>query len=61
MLSDMHDYTGMMERMGDRAAHKIVADHDAIVRTQCEAHGGHEVELRGDGPSSTHRPKALGD
>jgi class 3 adenylate cyclase len=49
MFSDLHDYTGMMERLGDRAAHKVVADHNAIVRTQCEAHGGHEVELRGDG------------
>jgi class 3 adenylate cyclase len=49
LFSDMHDYTGMMERLGDRAAHKVVADHNAIVRTQCEAHGGHEVELRGDG------------
>jgi class 3 adenylate cyclase len=49
LFSDMHDYTGMMERLGDRATHRVVADHNAIVRTQCEAHGGHEVELRGDG------------
>ncbi len=49
MFSDMHDYTGMMERLGDRRALKIVEDHNAIVRTHCEAHGGLEVELRGDG------------
>jgi class 3 adenylate cyclase len=49
LFSDMHDYTGMMERLGDRATHRVVADHNAIVRTQCEAHGGFEVELRGDG------------
>jgi class 3 adenylate cyclase len=49
MFSDMHDYTGMMERLGDRRALKIVEDHNAIVRSQCEAHGGFEVELRGDG------------
>ena len=49
MFSDMHDYTGMMERLGDRKALKIVEDHNAIVRTHCEAHGGFEVELRGDG------------
>jgi class 3 adenylate cyclase len=49
MFSDMHDYTGMMERLGDRSALRIVEDHNRIVRTQCEAHGGFEVELRGDG------------
>ncbi len=35
--------------MGDRKALKVVEDHNRIVRTQCEAHGGFEVELRGDG------------
>ncbi|MGI9591113.1 MAG: adenylate/guanylate cyclase domain-containing protein, partial [Myxococcota bacterium] len=49
MFSDMYDYTGMMERLGDRRALKVVEDHNHIVRTQCEAHGGMEVELRGDG------------
>jgi class 3 adenylate cyclase len=49
MFSDMYDYTGMMERLGDRKALNVVEDHNAIVRTQCEAHGGFEVELRGDG------------
>lgn len=49
MFSDMHDYTGMMERLGDRAAFKLVESHNRIVRTQVEAHGGLEVELRGDG------------
>jgi class 3 adenylate cyclase len=49
LFSDMHDYTGMTERLGDHAALRVVADHNKIVRTQCEAHGGFEVELRGDG------------
>ena len=49
MFSDMHDYTGMMERLGDRAAFKVVEAHNAIVRAQCAAHGGFEIELRGDG------------
>jgi class 3 adenylate cyclase len=39
----------MTERLGDHAALRVVADHNKIVRTQCEAHGGFEVELRGDG------------
>jgi class 3 adenylate cyclase len=49
MFSDMHDYTGLMERLGDRKALDVVEAHNAIVRTHCEAHGGFEVELRGDG------------
>jgi class 3 adenylate cyclase len=49
MFSDMYDYTGMMERLGDRMALEVVENHNRIVRTQCEAHGGFEVELRGDG------------
>jgi class 3 adenylate cyclase len=49
MFSDMHDDTGMTERLGDHAALRLVADHNKIVRTQCEAHGGVEVELRGEG------------
>jgi len=49
MFSDMHDFTGLTERLGDRSALRVVEDHNRIVRTQCEAHGGFEVELRGDG------------
>ena len=49
MFSDMHDYTGMMERLGERKALAVVEAHNRIVRMQCEAHGGLEVELRGDG------------
>jgi class 3 adenylate cyclase len=49
MFSDMADYTAMTERLGDRQALRVVRDHNEIVRAQCEAHGGFEVELRGDG------------
>jgi class 3 adenylate cyclase len=49
MFSDICDYTVMTERLGDHAALRVVAGHNKIVRTQCEAYGGHEVELRGDG------------
>ena len=49
MFSDMADFTGMTERLGDRGALRVVRDHNAIVRSTCEAHGGVEVELRGDG------------
>jgi class 3 adenylate cyclase len=49
MFSDMADFTSMTERLGDREAHRVVSAHNEIVRTTCEAHGGLEVELRGDG------------
>jgi class 3 adenylate cyclase len=49
MFSDMAGYTMMTERLGDRAALQIVQAHNEIVRRECEAFGGFEVELRGDG------------
>jgi class 3 adenylate cyclase/tetratricopeptide (TPR) repeat protein len=49
MFSDIVDFTGMTERLGDRAALRVVSDHNEIVRSTCDAHGGFEVELRGDG------------
>ena len=49
MFSDMEDYTGMLERLGDNAAHALVQSHNEIVRHQTREFGGHEVELRGDG------------
>jgi class 3 adenylate cyclase len=49
MFSDMAGYTAMTERLGDRAALLIVQAHNEIVRRECSAFGGFEVELRGDG------------
>ncbi len=49
MFSDMEDFTGMTERLGDVEAHRVVQAHNQIVRELTAAHGGHEVELRGDG------------
>ncbi len=49
MFSDMAGYTAMTERLGDREALRIVQAHNEIVRRECTAHGGSEVELRGDG------------
>ena len=49
MFSDMEGFAEMTERLGDRAAHAIIQEHNRIVREQCTAHGGHEVELQGDG------------
>ena len=49
MFTDMAGYTAMTERLGDRAALGVVRAHNEIVRREVEAHGGFEVELRGDG------------
>ncbi len=49
MFSDMENYTGLLERLGDQGAYELVQEHNVIVREQTTAHGGHEVELRGDG------------
>jgi class 3 adenylate cyclase len=49
MFSDMASYTAMTERLGDHAALQVVQVHNEIVRRECQAFGGFEVELRGDG------------
>jgi class 3 adenylate cyclase len=49
MFSDMEGFTRMTESLGDLAAHQVVQAHNRIVREQTAAHGGREVELRGDG------------
>ena len=49
MFSDMEGFTTMTERLGDREAYKVIQDHHRIVREQLAAHGGHELELQGDG------------
>jgi len=49
VFSDIESFTQMTERLGDSEAHRVVQNHHAIVREKIRAHGGHEVELRGDG------------
>jgi class 3 adenylate cyclase len=49
MFSDMEGFTAMTERLGDLRAREVIRDHNQIVREQVAAHGGHEVELQGDG------------
>jgi class 3 adenylate cyclase/tRNA A-37 threonylcarbamoyl transferase component Bud32 len=49
VFSDMEGFTRMTESLGDLAAHRVVQEHNRVVREQTAAHGGREVELRGDG------------
>ncbi len=49
VFSDMEGFSRMTEALGDQAAHRLVQEHNHIVREQTAAHGGREIELRGDG------------
>jgi class 3 adenylate cyclase len=49
VFSDMEGFTRMTESLGDLAAHRVVQEHNRVVRELTAAHGGSEVELRGDG------------
>lgn len=49
LFSDMEGFTPMTERLGDAAAHHLVARHHEIVRDQVARHDGTEVEVQGDG------------
>ena len=49
VFSDMEGFSRMTESLGDIAAHRLVQEHNQIVREQTAAHGGREIELRGDG------------
>ncbi len=49
LFSDVEGFTTMTDRLGDRRAHEIMREHNEIVRGEVRGHGGHEVELMGDG------------
>jgi class 3 adenylate cyclase len=49
LLSDVVGFSEMTDRLGDREAYRVIQRHHGVVRTELAAHGGEEVELRGDG------------
>jgi class 3 adenylate cyclase len=49
MFSDVVEFTSMTERLGDLRAREVIREHHRIVREAVRDHGGHELELRGDG------------
>lgn len=49
VFSDMEGFSAMTQRLGDRAAHKVIQVHNRVVRRAVKTHGGREVELQGDG------------
>ena len=48
VFTDIEGSTEVLERLGEEAARKLFLDHDALVRSFVERHGGTEVEKEGD-------------
>lgn len=49
LFSDVVDYSGITERLGDRHALGLVSEHHRIVRSLLADHGGREIKVQGDG------------
>ena len=48
LFSDIEDFTGITERLGDLRAQDLLHSHNDIVRRAIESCGGHEVKSQGD-------------
>ena len=49
MFSDVSDYSGMTDRLGDVAANELLREYGAVVHRCTEAQAGHVVKSHGDG------------
>jgi class 3 adenylate cyclase len=49
LFSDMVDYAGMTERLGDQSSREVLREHHRIVRHMLDRHGGREINVQGDG------------
>jgi class 3 adenylate cyclase len=49
LFTDVVDFTGMVEKMGDEAALAVMERHDEVIREQVDLYGGDIVEVLGDG------------
>jgi class 3 adenylate cyclase len=49
MFSDVSDYSGITERLGDVAANELLREYGALVQRCTEAQSGHVVKSHGDG------------
>jgi class 3 adenylate cyclase len=49
LFSDMVDYAGMTERLGDQQSREVLRVHHQIVRQLLDEHGGREIRVQGDG------------
>lgn len=48
LFADLRDFTGFVERRGDRAAAELVAAYRKIIRSQIEKAAGAEIKVEGD-------------
>jgi class 3 adenylate cyclase len=49
LFTDIEGSTALAQRLGDKAYHTLLAEHNRILREQVARHGGHEVKSMGDG------------
>jgi class 3 adenylate cyclase len=49
LFSDMVNYAGITEQLGDQASRELLRDHHQIVRELLASHGGREIKVQGDG------------
>ncbi len=49
LFTDLVDSTGLLDRLGDEAAHEASLQHFELLRTAIADHGGREVKSLGDG------------
>jgi class 3 adenylate cyclase len=49
LFTDIEGSTALAQRLGDRAYHALLAEHNRLLREQVARHGGHEVKSMGDG------------
>jgi class 3 adenylate cyclase len=49
LFSDMVDYAGMTERLGDQLSREVLRAHHGMVRQSLQKHGGREIKVQGDG------------
>jgi class 3 adenylate cyclase len=49
LFTDVEDFTGLSEHLGDIEASRRLRAHQALVRREVDAHGGVEVTCQGDG------------
>jgi len=49
LFTDIEGSTALAQRLGDKAYHALLAEHNRILREQVTRHGGHEVKSMGDG------------
>ena len=49
LFTDICNSTAMTQRLGDAGAMAVLREHDSLVRSALDAHGGREVKHMGDG------------